>query len=58
MAFLARHDGVAPDQRKARDVVVEGRYAAPVVLAMASLAPDAKLAFVPIIRAVARRTHR
>jgi len=57
MAFLARHRGVASDQWKSRDVVIEGRYAAPVVLAMASLAPNAKLPFVPIILAVARRTH-
>ena len=57
MAFLARHHSVASDQWKSRDVVIEGRNAAPIVLAMASLALNAKLAFVPIILAVARHTY-
>ena len=54
MTFLARDNAVASDQRKSRDVVVERCGAAPVVLAMASLAPGAKLALVPVILAMAR----
>jgi hypothetical protein len=38
MAFLARHYGVASDQRKSRDVMIEGRCATPVFLAVTSLA--------------------
>jgi hypothetical protein len=56
MAFLARHDCMASNQRESRDVVVEGRDAAPIVLAMASLAPNAKLALMPIVLAMARDT--
>ena len=56
MAFLARHHGVTSDQRKSRDIVIEGRDAAPVVLAMATLTPDAKLALVPVILAMTRHT--
>jgi hypothetical protein len=56
MAFLAGYDGVVSDQGKSRDVMVKGRYAAPIVLAMASLAANAELAIMPIILAVARRT--
>jgi hypothetical protein len=57
MAFLARHDGVASDQRKSRDIVIERCYAAPIVLAMASLTTNAKLAVVPIVLAMARYTR-
>ncbi len=53
MAFFARHDSMASDQRKSRDVVVEGRYAAPIVLAMALSATHAELAVVPIVLAMA-----
>ena len=56
MAFLARHHRVASNQRKSRDVVIERRYAAPIVLAMASLTTNADLAAVPIILAMARHT--
>ncbi len=52
MAFLARHDGVAPDQRKSRNVVIEGRHAAPIVLAMTQLATSAQLTVVPVVLAV------
>jgi hypothetical protein len=58
MAFLARHDGVAPDQRKSRDVVIEGRYSAPAGLSMTLAAATAELAFVPVILAVTRHTGR
>jgi hypothetical protein len=54
MASLARNDGVAPDQRKSRDVVIEGRDAAPIVLAVTSLATIAKLTVVPIVLTVTR----
>jgi hypothetical protein len=58
MAFLAGHDGVAPDQRKSRDVVIEERYSAPVGLSVTLLAATAKLAFVSVILAVTRHTGR
>jgi hypothetical protein len=58
MAFLARHDGVAPDQRKSRDVVIEGRYSAPAGLSVTLLAAIAKLAFVLVILSVTRHTGR
>jgi hypothetical protein len=51
MAFLACRDGVVSDQRKSRDVMIEGCDLAPFVLAMASLAANAKLAAVRIIGA-------
>lgn len=57
MAFLARHDAVVSDQRKSRDIMIEGCYAAPLVLAMASLAANAKLAVVRVIGAMARDTR-
>jgi hypothetical protein len=53
MAFLARHDGMAPDQRKSSDVVIEGR-SAPAGLPMTLLAATAKPAFVPVILLVTR----
>jgi hypothetical protein len=58
MTFLARHDGVAPDQRKSRDVVVEKRCSAPAGLSMALLATTAELAFVTVILAVTRHAGR
>jgi hypothetical protein len=58
MAFLARHDSVAPDQRKSRDVVIEGRYSAPAGLSVTLLAAIAKLAFVLVILSVTRHTGR
>jgi hypothetical protein len=58
MAFLARHHGVVSDQRKSRDIMIEGCYAAPIVLAMASLAASAKLTVVRIIGAMAGHTCR
>src|SRR5713101_8362623 len=54
MAFFARHDRVASDQRQSRDVVIEGHYAVPIVLAVTLLATRAKLALVPVILAMAR----
>jgi hypothetical protein len=56
MAFLARHDGVAPDQRKSRNVVIEERYAAPTGLSVTLLAATAELPLVPVILAVTRHT--
>ncbi len=58
VAFLARHHGMAPDQRKPRDVMIEGRYAAPIVLAMASLAANTEPAVVPVVLAMAGHTGR
>ena len=49
MAFLARNDGVASNQRKSGDIVVEGRCSTPVGLAVALLAAISKLAFVLVI---------
>ena len=56
MAFLAGHDGVATDQRKSRDVVIEGDRPAPARLVVALLASAAKLTFVPVILAVTGNT--
>jgi hypothetical protein len=58
MAFLARHDGVTPDQRKSGDIVVEGCYAAPAGLPVTLLAPAPEPAFVPIVLAVTRHAGR
>jgi hypothetical protein len=58
MAFLARYDRMAPDQRKSSDVVIEGLYLTPTGLAVALLTAAAKLPFVPIILAVTRHTGR
>src|SRR5260370_27129001 len=58
MAFLACHDGVVSDQRKSRYVMIEGCYVAPIVLAMASLAANAKLSVVRIVGAMAGHTCR
>ena len=49
MAFLAGHDGVASDQRKSGDIVIEGCCSTPVGLAVALLATISKLAFVLVI---------
>jgi hypothetical protein len=57
VAFLACRDGVVSDQRKSRDVMIEGCDAAPFVLAMASLAANAKLTVVRIVGAMARDTR-
>ena len=53
VAFLARRDGVPSDQRKSRDIVIEERYAAPIVLTVTPLATSAELTVMPIILAVA-----
>jgi len=58
MAFLARHDSVASDQRKSRNVVIEGRHTTPIVLGMTSLATIAKLTIVPIVLTVTRYAGR
>jgi hypothetical protein len=49
MAFFARYDGVASDQRESRNVVVEGGYTAPTRLVVTSLAAGTQLALVAII---------
>jgi len=58
MTFLTGHDGVPTDQRKTRQVVIEGNYAAPARLSVALLAAAAELTFVPVILAVAGHTGR
>ena len=58
MAFLAGHDGMAPDQREARDVMVEGDLLTPTGLGVALLAPAAELSFVRIVLLVAGHTGR
>lgn len=52
MAPFARHDGVAPNQRKSCDVVIERRHAAPSVFTVTRLATTAELTIVPIILTV------
>jgi hypothetical protein len=49
MAFLAGHDGVAPDQGKSRNVVIERDHTAPAPLSVALLAPAAELTLVRVI---------
>jgi len=58
MAFLARHDGMAPNERESGDVVIEGLYATPTRLAVALLAAAAELALVRIILPVTGYTGR
>ena len=58
MAFLAWNDGVATDQRKSRNVVIEGRHTAPIVVAVTSLVTIAKLTVVPIVLAVTGNAGR
>jgi hypothetical protein len=58
MAFLARHDGVTPDQGKSADVVIEGRYAPPAGFSVTLLAPTAEPALVRVLLAVTRHASR
>lgn len=58
MTFLASHDGVASDQRKSSDVVIEGRCSTPVDLSVTLLAATSKLAFMLVILLVTRHTGR
>jgi len=58
MTFLARYDGMAPNQRKSSDIVIEGLYLTPTSLPVTLLAAAAKLTLVPIILAVTRYTGR
>jgi hypothetical protein len=58
MAFLARYDGVTPDQRKPGDIVIEGGYASPAGLTVTLLAPIAEPACVRILLAVTRLASR
>jgi len=53
MALLAGRNGVAADQRKAREVVIERGDAAPVVFAVALLALRALLPVMPVVFAMA-----
>jgi hypothetical protein len=58
MALLASYDGMASDQRKSSDVVIEGLYLAPTGFSVALLAAATKLALVPIVLPVTRYTAR
>ena len=58
VAFLASYDGVASNQRKSSDVVIEGLYLAPTGFSMTLLAAATKLALVPIVLPVTRYTAR
>jgi hypothetical protein len=58
MAFLATHNGVTPDQRKSRNVVIEGYNVAPVVRAVASVATIAEFAVVAVIPTMIRGRER
>jgi hypothetical protein len=49
MAFLAGHNGVAPDQREACDIVIEGHLPAPAGLFVALLAAGAQLLLMRVI---------
>jgi hypothetical protein len=49
---------VAPDQRKSRDVVIEGRYSAPAGRSVTLLAAIAELAVVPVVLSVTRHAGR
>jgi hypothetical protein len=53
MAFLARHDGMASNQRKPGDIVIKGRFT-PADLSVTLFAANAELAFVSIILLVTR----
>ncbi len=55
VAFLAGHDGVAPDQGKSRNVVIESDAATPIRLIVALLAPGSELPLMTVILAVAGR---
>lgn len=56
MAFLAGHDGVATDQRKSRDLVIESDRPAPARLVVALLAPGSELTLVAVILTVTGHT--
>jgi len=58
MAFLTGHDGVAPDQREPRKVVIERDDAAPIRLTVALLAAAAELTLVRVVLAVAGHAGR
>ena len=56
VAFLARHNGVAPDEGKARDVMVEGHLPAPAGFLVTLLAAGTQLGLMGIVLLVARDT--
>ncbi len=58
VALFAGRDGMASDQGKPRDVVVEGSNAAPGALAVALLAAGAELAVMAVILAMAGHAGR
>jgi hypothetical protein len=58
MAFLARHDGMTPDQRKSGYIVIKGRDAPPAGIPVARLAPVAEAARMRILLAVTRHASR
>ena len=58
MALFARHDRVASDQRKSREVVIERGGSAPTDLAVTFLAVGAKLSLVAIILPVTGNARR
>lgn len=58
MALLARHDRVTSNEWKPSEVVIEGRYSAPVDLYVALLAAASEPPFVPVILQVTRYTRR
>ena len=58
MTFLARHDGMAADQRKARNVMIEADLLPPAGLAMTAFAAGSELAFMRIILLVAGHAGR
>ena len=54
MAFLARHDGVTPDKRESRDIVIECDLLSPTRFFMALFAAISELSLVRIVLLVTR----
>jgi hypothetical protein len=58
VAFLASYDGMASNQGKSTDVMIERCHVSPVILAVTPLATRAQLAVVPVVLSVARYACR
>ena len=56
MAFFASYDGVASDQRKSSDIVIEGCCSTPAGLTVTLLAATSKLALMLVVLLVTRQT--
>lgn len=58
MAFLARQNGMTPDQRESGEVVIEGHFLTPARFPVALLAAAAELSFVGIVLLVTGHAAR